>query len=108
MPETIDKAVWLEGMSHVLGVISLLERIYETDVWTGALLFQDLQVGFLLVACFDPERYPGEHIAFEALFPARDLRDLTMQQACTLPNRYRPWLGGDLPAVLSHLKLLPT
>lgn len=107
MPDTIDKSVWLEGMDRVLNVIALLERTYESDVWTGGLLFQDMVAGFVLVVSFDPERYPGDHIAFEALFPARDLRDLTMDQACTLPNRFRPWLGGDLPAVLRHLKLLP-
>lgn len=107
MPDTIDKSVWLEDMERVLNVIALLESTYPTDVWTGAMVFQDMVAGFILVACFDPEQYPGDHIEFRALFPSRDLRDLDMQQACTLPNRFRPWLGGDLPAVLRHLKLLP-
>jgi len=107
MTKLIDKAVGLEDMTHALNVIELLERTYPGPEWPGALLFQDLQAGFLLIACFDPELYPGELPTWESLFPPRDLRDVTMEQACWLPNRYRPWLGDGVADALRQLKLLP-
>ena len=108
MTNLIDKAVWLEDMTHVLNVIELLERTYPGPEWPGALLFQDLQQGFLLVACFDLELYPGEYAPWESLFPPRDLRDVAMEQACWLPKRYRPWLGDGIAGALRQMKLLPT
>ena len=108
MTELTDKAVWLEDMTHVLNVINLLERTYPGPEWPGAMLFQDLQTGFLLVCCFDLEHYPGELPVWESLFSPRDLRDITLEQACWLPRRYRPWLGDGIADSLGHLKLLPT
>lgn len=108
MPETMDKSVWLEDMKRVADVVKLLERTYTTDVWTGGVLFQDTVAGFLLVACFDPALYPGKEIVWETLFPARDLRDVTLEQACSRQTRFRPWLAGDISQVLAHMRLLPT
>jgi len=108
MPETIDKAVWLEDMKRVTDVVELLERTYTTNAWTGGMVFQDVGGGFLLVACFDAAMYPGEEVAWEALFPARDLRVLTLEQALADGHRVRPWLAGDVALMLRGLKLLPT
>ena len=107
MSNLVDKAVWLEDMTHAQNVIALLEHTYPGPVWPGGLLFQDLQTGFLLVACFDLELYPGEYALWESLFPPRDLRDITLEQACWLPRRYRPWLGDGIAGALRHQKLLP-
>jgi len=108
MPETVDKAVWLESLGRVEHVIRLMELIYDTNVWTGGLLFQDLQGGFLLVACFDPDQYMAFGTPWERLFPERDLRPLTLEEALANNSRYRPWFTGDITMVLRHLKLLPT
>jgi len=107
MTNLIDKAVYLEDMTHVLNVVELLERTYPGPEWPGALLFQDLQSGFLLIVCLDLELYPGELPLWESLFPPRDLREVTMEQACWLPNRYRPWLGEGVIEALRGSKLLP-
>jgi len=108
MSELIDKAVWLDDMERVLNVVELLERVYPSDVWQGGILFQDRQSGFLLIITLDPELYPGEYPQFEGLFPARDLRLVTLEEACFDGGRYRPFLAGGIPDALRHLKLLPT
>lgn len=107
MIETVDKAVWLENIGRVRDVIELMERIYDTNVWTGAMLFQDTQAGFVLVACFDPDQYLAFGTPFERLFPERDLRYITLEEACHNGKRYLPWLGGDIPGALRMMKLLP-
>jgi len=108
MAELTDKAVWLEDMERVLNVVELLERVYPSDVWQGGLLFQDRQAGCLLIITLDPEQYPGSYPSFESLFSTRDLRTIALEEACFDGGRYRPWLGGAIPTVLGHLKLLPT
>lgn len=107
MIETVDKAVWLESLERVQHVIELMEKLYDTNVWTGGMLFQDLQGGFVLVSCFDPDQYVAFGTPFESLCPERDLRALTLEEACANGGRYRPWLAGDIPNVLRMLKLLP-
>lgn len=105
--ETIDKAVYLEDLGRVRDVVEILERTYPGPEWTGALVFLDGQGGLTLVVCFDPDLYPGELPAWEALFPARDVRALTMREACAAKRRYRPLLTGGAAEALAHLKLLP-
>lgn len=107
MSELIDKAVWLEDMTRVTDVVELLERTYTSNAWTGGMLFQDVAAGFLLVACFDPGLYPGDLPTWESLFPARDLRALTLEQVLADGRRFRPWLAGDVALMLRGLKLLP-
>lgn len=108
MAELLDKGVWLDDMERVLNVIELLERVYPSDVWQGGVLFKDRQAGFVLIITLDPQQYPGSYPSFESLFPTRDLRRITLEEACFDGGRYRPFLGGDIPSVLGHLKLLPT
>lgn len=104
---TIDRAVWLEDLGRARDVVELLGRTYPGGAWTGALLFHDIRGGLVLVACFDPELYPGDLPLWEGLFPARDLRALTLAETCANARRYRPHLAGPVVAVLSTQKLLP-
>lgn len=104
---TIDKAVYLEDLGRVRDVVELLERTYPGAEWTGALVFIDGGGGLILVACFDPVLYPGERTEWEALFPARDLRALTLRDACAARRRYRPLLAEGVVETLAHIKLLP-
>ena len=108
MSNLTDKAVWLEDLERAQNVIELLERTYPGPEWTGAMLFQDPPAGLVLVCSFDPELYPGDLPAWEALFPARDVRALTMADACAPSHRLRPYLAGGLALVLGRLKLLPS
>lgn len=107
MSELIDKAVWVEDIDRARNVIWLVECTYPGPEWTGAMLFQDAQGGLVLVCCFDPELYPGALPAWEVLFPARDLRELTMSVACSHSRRFRPYLAGGVALAVSRLKLLP-
>jgi len=104
---TIDKAVWVEDLGRTRDVVELLGRTYSNGSWTGAMIFHDHQGGLLLVACFDPELYPRNLPAWESLFPARDLRAVTMAEACADGRRYHPHLAGGIAVMLGHLKLLP-
>lgn len=107
MTETIEKAVALESLERVRDVIGHLERLYDRDTWTGGLLFADSRGGFLLVACFNADQYVAFGTPFETLFPERDLRPLTLEEALMDGRRYQPWLMGDIPGVLRGLRLLP-
>lgn len=104
---TIDKAVYLEDLARVRDVVELLERTYPGPEWTGALVFSDGQGGLILVGSFDPDLYPGDLPAWESLFPARDLRALTVREACAARRRYRLLLPEGAEELLAHLKLLP-
>lgn len=104
---TIDRAVYLEDLERVRDVVELLERTYPGPEWTGALVFEDIHGGLVLVASFDAELYPGALPAWEALFPARDVRELTLRNACAWRRRYHPLLADGAEAILAHLKLLP-
>jgi hypothetical protein len=108
MRETVDKAVWVEDMERAHDVVDLIERTYPGPEWTGAMLFRDTQGGLVLVCCFDPELYPCDLPAWEALHPPRDVRVLTMADMAADGRRYRPFLEGGLSLVLGRLKLLPT
>lgn len=107
MPDTIDKAVYLESLERVYNVIGVLEQLYDADTWTGGMLFVDTQGGFLLVACFDPDTYTALGTPWETLFPPAHLRYLGLEEACAHRQRYRPWLAGDIVNTLRALRLLP-
>lgn len=108
MTELIEKAVFLEDFTRVGNVIALLDRLYNRDTWQGGILFVVSGGGFLLVATFDLERYRAAFPAFEALFPERDLRSVTLEEACANRRRYQPWLSGNIAGALRGLRLLPT
>lgn len=107
MPDTIDKAVWLQDIDRVYNVIGVLDQLYDSTIWTGGLLFMDMRGGFLLVACFDPDTYVALGTPWETLFPPDHLRALTLEEACSNSLRYRPWLTGEVVLALRFLKLLP-
>lgn len=107
MTELVDKAVWVDDLERARNVIELLERTYPGPEWTGATLFQDPPAGLVLVCCFDPELYPGDLPAWETLFPARDLRALTLAEACAPSHPLRAYLAGGITDALRRLKLLP-
>lgn len=107
MTELIDKAVWLDSLDRVHNVINVLGQLYDSEMWLGGLLFQDVQGGFLLVVTLNPDTYIALGTPWENLFPASHLRPITLEEACTAWRRYRPWLGGDICTVLRGLRLLP-
>lgn len=107
MPEPIEKAVWLDSLDRVHKVISVLEQLYDREMWLGGLLFLDVQGGFLLVVTLNPDTYTALGTPWENLFPANHLRPITLVEACTAWRRYRPWLQGNIPTALRELKLLP-
>lgn len=104
---TTSKAVYLEDLDRVRDVVELLERTYPGPEWTGALVFLDSQGGLILVACFDMDHYRGDLPLWEGLFPARDLRVLSLREACANGHRYRPLLADGAEELLAHVKLLP-
>lgn len=107
MPELVEKAVWLEDFTRVQNVIALLDRLYSREVWQGGILFVVAGGGFLLVVTFDLEQYREYGPSFEVLFPERDLRVVTLEEACANRRRYQPWLTGDIANALRGLRLLP-
>lgn len=107
MTNTIDKAVYIEDLERVYNVVNVLEQLYTADMWTGGMLFVDVQGGFLLVACFDSDTYISLATPWETLFSPGHLRYITLEEACAHRQRYRPWLVGDIVATLRSLRLLP-
>jgi hypothetical protein len=107
-PPLIEKAVWLDSLDRVHKVLSVLEQLYDHEMWLGGLLFTDVQGGFLLIVTLNPDTYMALGTPWENLFPSNHLRPITLVEACTNWRRYRPWLGGEICTVLRVLKLLPT
>lgn len=107
MTELVEKAVFLDDFTRVQNVIALLERLYSRDVWQGGILFVVSGGGFLLVVTFDLELYRNAGPFFETLFPERDLRSVTLAEACAERRRYQPWLSGDIATTLRTMRLLP-
>lgn len=107
MTELTEKAVFLEDFSRVQNVIALLGHLYNRDTWQGGILFVASGGGFLLVVTFAREPYRQAGILFEALFSERDLRAVTLAEACANRRRYQPWLSGDIATALRTLRLLP-
>jgi hypothetical protein len=106
--QLIEKAVWLESLERVRNVVVVLGQLYDDGMWLGALLFADVQGGFLLVVTFNPVHYPARGTPWESLFPPSHLRPISLVDACTNWRRYHLWLGGEICTPLRRLKLLPT
>ena len=107
MTELVEKAVYLEEFTRVTNVIALLDRLYPRDVWQGGILFLVTGGGFLLVVALEREKYCAAGPEFESLFPERDLRAVTLEEACSNRMQYQPWLSGDICTTLRTMRLLP-
>lgn len=109
MDNLIDRAVWFPSLDQLIKAVKVLDQLYDdlAGTWTGGIVFIDLRGGFLLVVTFDSDLYVSFSPPFESLFPPERLVSITLDDACKNGNRYRAWLGGDIPNTLRVLKLLP-